>query len=221
MHILNVEDDAVTARAVELMLKKEGHGCTTASLGADAVELAQKGGYDLVLLDVMLPDIDGFAVLERLMAAGVNLPYVMTSGLVDQDSNFRALAFGGTPHVVKPIDRRNLMSQIEAALKAWRSNGQTSATMAAGWTEAPEPPDDDRRQHRRFRTVKKATILEGQGIDCTVTNLSHNGAAIRLPDPAIQCPESFDLRLLTGLTYHCQMRWRNKDRLGVSLLKLK
>lgn len=221
MHILNVEDDAVAARAVELILRKEGHGCTTANLGADAVELAQKGGYDLILLDVMLPDIDGFAVIEQLMAAGVSLPYVMTSGLVDQGSNFRALAFGGTPYVLKPIDKKNLMTQIELALEAWRSNTQNSSSVAGGWTEALEIPDDNRRRHRRFRTVKKAAILEGRGIDCTVTNLSHNGAALRLPDETTQCPETFDLRLQSGLTYQCRLRWRAADKLGVTFLKLK
>ncbi len=215
MQILNVEDDALSARAVELMLSKEGHGCTTTRLGAEAVELAQTGDYDLVLLDVMLPDIDGFAVIERLMAAGVDLPHVMISGLVDRDSDFGVRAFGGTPHVVKPIDRKTLMTQIEAALAAWRGNGQNSFREAAGWTEALRLPEHDRRRHRRFRTQKKATILQGQGIDCTVINLSHDGAGLRLPDVRIQCPESFELRLLSGPTHECRTRWRQGNRLGV------
>jgi len=216
MQILNVEDDALSARAVELILSQEGHGCTTTRLGADAVELAQRGDYDLVLLDVMLPDIDGFAVIEQLMAAGVNLPYVMTSGLVDPDSSFAALAFGGTPHVVKPIDRNNLLAQIEAALAAWRDNGQNSFRVAAGWTKALQLPEQDRRQHRRFSTAKKATILEGPGLHCTVTDISHSGAGIRLPDEWAQCPQAFDLRLSSGPSHSCRTRWRDRDRLGVS-----
>lgn len=216
MQVLNVEDDALSARAVELILGTEGHGCTTARLGADALELAQGGGYDLILLDVMLPDTDGFAVIEQLMAAGVDLPYVMVSGLVDQGSDLAAHAFGATPYVVKPIDRKNLLAQIDTALADWRNNSQNSFRLAAGWTEALQLPEHDRRRHRRFSTAKKATIRAGRDMPCTVTNISHDGAGIRLPHEWAQCPKTFELRLLSGPTHKCRTCWHERDRLGVS-----
>lgn len=213
--VLVVEDEPNIVDSLSFLMKQAGHDVRIARDGDAALRTMEAKVPDLVLLDVMLPDIDGFAVIERLMAAGVDLPHVMISGLVDRDSDFGVRAFGGTPHVVKPIDRKTLMTQIEAALAAWRGNGQNSFREAAGWTEALRLPEHDRRRHRRFRTQKKATILQGRGIDCTVINLSHDGAGLRLPDGRIQCPESFELRLLSGPTHECRTRWRQGNRLGV------
>ncbi len=65
MRVLQVEDDPTTAQSVELMLKSEGYECHTTARGEEAVRLAQKDPYDVILLDIMLPDIDGYEVLKR------------------------------------------------------------------------------------------------------------------------------------------------------------
>ena len=69
MRVLYVEDDGTVAKSVQLMLESEGHDCDATDSGKRAIELAKRGRYDIILLDIMLPDIDGYEVIKRLRAA--------------------------------------------------------------------------------------------------------------------------------------------------------
>ena len=82
MRVLQLEDDAKTAQTVAMILKSDGHDCDTADCGEQALELARHAEYDIILLDIGLPDIDGHEVLKRLRGAGVMAPVVIQSGLV-------------------------------------------------------------------------------------------------------------------------------------------
>src|SRR5689334_20690195 len=83
MRVLLVEDDSATAASIELMLRSEGFICDTTDLGEDGLEIGKLYDYDIIILDLMLPDIDGYEVLRRLRAARVRTPILILSGLAE------------------------------------------------------------------------------------------------------------------------------------------
>jgi DNA-binding response OmpR family regulator len=218
MRVLYVENDPVFAKKVELMLKGVVDSCEITSLGEYALQLACRNDYDLVLLDVMLPDIDGFELLRRLRSAGVNTPYLILSGLVDRDSDFGSLAFGVGDYLVKPFTKDELVGRVEAAIARKELNEHEMVEPPPPCQAAPPNDRPERRRHRRFRTIKTAKIDHGLGIDCKILNMSHSGAALRLPDDQIELPPSFRLELNDGISHVCKIRWRIGDRLGVKFL---
>src|ERR1043165_5011981 len=94
MRVLLVEDDAATAPGIALMLKKEGFVCDKTDLGEDGLEIGKLYDYDIIILDLMLPDIDGYEVLRRLRAARVRTPILILSGLSELDHKIKGLGFG-------------------------------------------------------------------------------------------------------------------------------
>src|SRR4029078_4634306 len=106
MRVLLVEDDAATAASIELMLKKESFIIDTTDLGEDGLEIGKLYDYDIIILDLMLPDIDGYEVLRRLRAARVRTPILILSGLGELDHKIKGLGFGGDDVLAKPVARR-------------------------------------------------------------------------------------------------------------------
>lgn len=218
MQVLYVEDDVGMAKIVERMLQDAGYSCDTTGLGKRAVALGQQNEYDLILLDVMLPDIDGYEVIHQLRDAGVETPFLIQSGLLDRNRVTDGLGFGVAEFLVKPFNKSELLERIETVI----------ARSKKAATPAPEPPLDspvdlpetqaERRQHRRFTSEMDAQILHRGRIDCVVLNIAHGGAAIRLPEATTPCPTSFALRLSTGDKRHCLQCWRYGDKIGVKFL---
>jgi len=130
MRILVVEDDAATAVSIELMLRKENFICDTADLGEDALEIAKLYDYDLIILDLLLPDIDGYEVLRRLRVARVRTPVLILSGLVELDHKIKGLGLGADDFLTKPFDRRELIARIQAIVR--RSKGHPESTIRTG-----------------------------------------------------------------------------------------
>ena len=90
--ILLVEDDSNTSRTVELILSSEGIICDVTGLGEEGLEIGKIYEYDIIILDLLLPDIDGYEVLLRLRAAKVNIPILILSGLSDAEKKIKGLA---------------------------------------------------------------------------------------------------------------------------------
>ena len=132
MRVLLVEDDAATAASIQLMLKKESFICDTTDLGEDGLEIGKlyKDDYDIILLDLMLPDIDGYEVLRRLRAARVRTPILILSGLGELDHKLKGLGFGADDFLTKPFDRRELVARIQAIVR--RSKGHSESTIRTG-----------------------------------------------------------------------------------------
>jgi two-component system cell cycle response regulator CtrA len=130
MRVLLVEDDAATAASIELMLKRESFICDTTDLGEDGLEIGKLYDYDIIILDLMLPDIDGYEVLRRLRAARVLTPILILSGLAELDHKIKGLGFGADDFLTKPFDRRELIARIQAIVR--RSKGHAESTICTG-----------------------------------------------------------------------------------------
>jgi DNA-binding response OmpR family regulator len=216
VRILHIENNPAAVKEVKLMLQGVVDEYETTALGEYALQLAGRTPYDLILLDVMLPDIDGYEVILR--AAGVRTPYLILSGLVDRESEFGALAFGRGDYLAKPFTKDELLSCLEAAIAHSNLTEPAALEDDPPCQAAPQKIGVERRKHKRFRTIKSARIDFAHGIDCKILNMSHGGAAIRLPDDQVDLPPSFLLELDCGTAHTCVIRWRVQDRIGVKFL---
>ncbi len=130
MRVLLVEDDSNTAQSIELILKSEGYIVDSTDLGEDGLEIGKLYDYDIIILDLMLPDIDGYEVLRRLRAAKVATPILILSGLSELDNKIKGLGFGADDYLTKPFDRRELMARIQAIVR--RSKGHSDSVIRTG-----------------------------------------------------------------------------------------
>ncbi len=130
MRVLLVEDDLATAKSVEMMLRSEGYVCDCANLGEDGLEIAKLYNYDVIILDLMLPDIDGYEVLRRLRAAKVKTPILILSGLSEPDQKVKGLGFGADDYLTKPVDKDELVARIQAIVR--RSKGYSESIIRTG-----------------------------------------------------------------------------------------
>ncbi len=130
MRVLLVEDDSSTAKSIELMLKSEGYVVDNTDLGEDGLDLGKLYDYDIIILDLMLPDMDGYEVLKRLRAAKVNTPILILSGLTELDNKIKGLGFGADDYLTKPFDKRELIARIQAIVR--RSQGHSQSTIVTG-----------------------------------------------------------------------------------------
>lgn len=127
MRVLLIEDDPTTARSVELALASEGIICDTADLGEEGLEIGKLYDYDIILLDLMLPDIDGYEVLLRLRSAKVKIPILILSGLSAVDQKIKGLGFGADDYLTKPFNRGELIARIQAIVR--RSKGHSESVI--------------------------------------------------------------------------------------------
>ena len=130
MRVLLIEDDSATAKAIELMLKSEGYVCDGTDLGEDGLDIGKIYDYDLIILDLMLPDIDGLEVLRRMRTAKVRTPILILSGLSQSDDKVKALTAGADDYLTKPFDKEELVARIQAIVR--RSNGHSDAIIRTG-----------------------------------------------------------------------------------------
>lgn len=114
-HILIVEDDKSIARMIEATLQVGGYTSTTCMDGAEALESIDAHSYDLILLDIMLPKLDGFDVLERM---GENkTPVIFLTAVDDVPNKVRGLRMGAEDYIVKPFEAMELLARIEVVLR--------------------------------------------------------------------------------------------------------
>ncbi len=198
------------------MLRGVVDECAWTEYGETALEMAQKQDFDLILMDVMLPDIDGFDVAGQLRDREVKTPILILSGLVDRDSEFSTLAFGISDYLLKPFSREELINRIQSVIA--RANGLGGEQVIAQSPAADQTVDGELRKYRRYRTIKSAKIDYGAGIRCRVVNISHAGAGLRLVDAPEKLPRSFMLVFDSGESHFCRMSWRDGDRIGVKFI---
>lgn len=117
--VLLVEDDATLAAAVRYNLEREGYTCLLARDGAHALELARRGRPALVLLDLMLPGIDGLEVCRRIRAEST-VPIIMLTARIEETDRVVGLEVGADDYVTKPFSMRELLARVRAALRRAR-----------------------------------------------------------------------------------------------------
>ncbi len=130
MRVLLVEDDASTAKSIELMLKSEAYIVDTTDLGEDGLDLGKIYDYDIIILDLMLPDMDGYEVLKRLRASKITTPILILSGLSELDNKIKGLGFGADDYLTKPFDKRELIARLQAIVR--RSQGHSQSVIKTG-----------------------------------------------------------------------------------------
>ncbi|MRG70190.1 response regulator [Alphaproteobacteria bacterium HT1-32] len=130
MRVLLVEDEQATAKSIELMLRSENMVVDTTEYGEDGLEIGKLYDYDIIILDLMLPDIDGYEVLRRLRDAKVQTPVLILSGLSEPDNKIKGLGTGADDYLTKPFDKRELIARIQAIVR--RSKGHAQSIIHTG-----------------------------------------------------------------------------------------
>ena len=130
MRVLLVEDDPAIAQGIEMMLRSESYVCDVTNMGEDGLEISKLYDYDIILLDLMLPDMDGYEVLRKLRAASVKTPVLVLSGLNGLDNKIKGLSVGADDYLTKPFDKRELIARIQAIVR--RSKGHSDSVIKTG-----------------------------------------------------------------------------------------
>lgn len=134
MKALLIEDDPCTARAIELLLTTEGCDVCSTDLGQEGLDLSKLYDFDIILLDLNLPDMHGYAVLKALRIAKVHTPVLILTGVSDRDSKVCCLTFGADDYVTKPFHRDELMGRLRAVThvpaNGWVASGAVELFLA-------------------------------------------------------------------------------------------
>jgi len=130
MRVLFVEDDPTTSQSVELMLTLAGMAVDTTDLGEDGLEIGKLYDYDIIILDLMLPDMDGYEVLRRLRSAKVETPVLILSGLTEAENKVKGFGSGADDYLTKPFNKDELIARIHAIIR--RSKGHSDSVIRTG-----------------------------------------------------------------------------------------
>ncbi|MFM7333393.1 MAG: response regulator transcription factor CtrA [Tabrizicola sp.] len=130
MRILLVEDDPTTSRSIEMMLTHANLNVYCTDMGEDGIDLAKLYDYDLILLDLNLPDMSGHEVLRQVRQARVETPILILSGADDTESKLKGFGFGADDYLTKPFHREELVARIHAIIR--RSKGHSQSVIKTG-----------------------------------------------------------------------------------------
>jgi two-component system, cell cycle response regulator CtrA len=130
MRVLLIEDDDDTAQAIELMLKSDGFVVYTTALGEDGIELGKLYDYDIIILDLNLPDVSGFEVLRSLRVSKVRTPVLILSGSGSVENRVKGLRVGADDYMAKPFHKSELIARIHAIVR--RSKGHAQSQLKIG-----------------------------------------------------------------------------------------
>jgi len=130
MRILLIEDDPATSKSIELMLGHANFNVYTTDLGEEGIDLAKLYDYDLILLDLVLPDINGHDVLRQLRVARIDTPILILSGETDTENKMRWFGSGADDYLTKPFHREELIARIHAIIR--RSKGHSQSIIKTG-----------------------------------------------------------------------------------------
>ena len=133
MRVLLVEDDPTTSKSIELMLGNANLNVYSTDLGEEGIDLAKLYDYDLILLDLNLPDMNGFDVLRQLRLARIETPILILSGNDASEDKIKGFGFGADDYLTKPFHREELVARIHAIIR--RSKGHSQSVIRTGKVE--------------------------------------------------------------------------------------
>lgn len=170
MRILLVEDDPTTARSIEMILTSANYNVYRTDMGEEGIDLAKLYDYDLIILDLDLPDMHGMEVLRQLRMSRIDTPILILTGSDDTESKLRGFGFGADDYMTKPFHREEMIARIQAIIR--RSKGHS---------------------HSVIRTGDIIVDLDARSVEV-------NGAPVKLTGKEYQILELFSLRKGTTLT---------------------
>src|ERR1700712_4278499 len=129
MRVLLIEDDAAVAQSIELMLKTAGFNPFVTDLGEEGIDLGKLYDYDIILLDLTLPDMSGYEVLRSLRVAKVKTPILILSGMSSIEDKVKGLGFGADDYLSKPFHKDELIARIHAIVRRSKGHAQSIITM--------------------------------------------------------------------------------------------
>ena len=130
MRVLLIEDDRSIAQSIELMLKSESFNVYTTDLGEEGVDLGRLYDYDIILLDLNLPDMSGFDVLRSLRVSKVKTPILILSGVASIEHKVKGLGYGADDYMTKPFHKAELIARVRAIVR--RSQGHAELIVQTG-----------------------------------------------------------------------------------------
>jgi two-component system cell cycle response regulator CtrA len=130
MRVLLVEDDPTTSKSIELMLTHANLNVYCTDLGEEGIDLAKLYDYDLILLDLNLPDMNGHEVLRQLRLARIDTPILILTGEDDTENKIKGFGFGADDYMTKPFHREELVARIHAIIR--RSKGHSQSVIKTG-----------------------------------------------------------------------------------------
>ena len=130
MHVLLIEDNRAVAEMIKLLLSGKGFNIAAADCGQDGIDLAKRYNYDIIILDLQLPDISGLQVLRTLRSSAITTPVMVLSGNMVVDAKVKALGIGADDYLTKPFHKDELIARIQAVVR--RSQRHSQAVIATG-----------------------------------------------------------------------------------------
>jgi len=130
MRVLLIEDDPSTSKSIELMLSAEGFNIYCTDLGEEGIDLGKLYDYDIILLDLNLPDMHGYDVLKKLRLSKVTTPILILSGMGELENKVKGLGYGADDYLTKPFYKEELVARIQAIIR--RSKGHAESIIRTG-----------------------------------------------------------------------------------------
>jgi two-component system, OmpR family, response regulator MprA len=158
--VLVVDDDPDVRDAVETALELEGHRVTTAADGLAALKRMGQTEFDAVVLDVLMPDLDGFEVCRRLRTAGNRIPVLILTARDSEEDTIRGLDLGADDYLVKPFALGELLARVRALLRRTRPAGEDAPLWFAGLSLDPQTRETFRGGRRLELTRTEFALLE-------------------------------------------------------------
>ena len=171
MRILLIEDDRRLAELVARRLRSEGYDAETCANGLDGLERASSGEFDLTVVDVMLPGMDGIAVTAELRARGVSVPVLMLTARDTVDDRVTGLRAGADDYLVKPFAFAELMARIDALVRRSASRSASGGVLAHGQVRL-----DPRA--RRVTVLDREVDLTAKEFDLLECLMQHAGRVL-------------------------------------------
>lgn len=171
MRVLLVEDDAELSRQISLWLGEAGHVCVVCSRGGQVLRMLHEAPFDAMILDVGLPDMDGFAVVERVRAEGMRLPVIFLTAREDVTDRVRGLKAGGDDYVTKPFAVEELLARLEVLQRRSTVGAEAAAPRRFGrWVLDP--------LRRRLRTGEETVDLQPREYTLIEVLLANEGRVL-------------------------------------------
>jgi two-component system cell cycle response regulator CtrA len=205
MRVLLIEDEPTTAKGIELMLSTEGFNIYATDLGEEGLDLGKMYDYDIILLDLNLPDMSGTEVLKRLRSARVATPVVVLTGIGELGSKVAALSVGADDYLTKPFHRDELVARIQAVVR--RSKGHSQSIIRTGRLavnlDAKTVDVDGARVHltgKEYEIIELMSLRKGMTITKdTFLNHLYGG----MDEPDVKIIDVFICKLRKKLSLAC------------------